>query len=119
MAAAQYGLDNLCLVIDRNRLQISGTTEQVMAHENMAERLSSFGWHTVTCRGNDYESLAAAFDEARGTRGRPTAILAQTVKGYGISFMEDQVGWHHRVPTEDEYQQAMQELEVKAHGLCQ
>ena len=119
MAAAQYGLDNLCLVIDRNRLQISGTTEQVMAHENMAERLSSFGWHTVTCRGNDYESLAAAFDEARGTRGRPTAILAQTVKGCGISFMEDQVGWHHRVPTEDEYQQAMQELEVKAHGLCQ
>lgn len=119
MAAAQYGLDNLCLVIDRNRLQISGTTEQVMAHENMAERLSSFGWHTVTCRGNDYESLAAAFDEARGTRGRPTAILAQTVKGCGISFMEDQVGWHHRVPTEDEYQQAMQELEVKAHGFCQ
>ena len=119
MAAAQYGLDNLCLVIDRNRLQISGTTEQVMAHENMSERLSSFGWHTVTCRGNDYESLAAAFDEARGTRGRPTAILAQTVKGCGISFMEDQVGWHHRVPTEDEYQQAMQELEVKAHGLCQ
>ena len=119
MAAAQYGLDNLCLVIDRNRLQISGTTEQVMAHENMAERLSSFGWHTVTCRGNDYESLAAAFDEARGTRGRPTAILAQTVKGCGISFMEDQVGWHHRVPTEDEYQQAMQELEVKAQVICE
>ena len=74
MAAAQYGLDNLCLVIDRNRLQISGTTEQVMAHENMAERLSSFGWHTVTCRGNDYESLAAAFDEPaapRPTHGHP------------------------------------------------
>ena len=116
MAAVQFELDGLCLIIDRNRLQISGTTEQVMAHENMEERLKSFGWHVVTCDGNDYESLAEAFAQARCRHGQPTALLAQTVKGCGISFMEGRVEWHHRVPTEQEYDQAMQELEAKENG---
>jgi len=115
MAAGHYHLDNLCAVLDRNRLQISGTTETVMAHENMAERFETFGWHTVTVDGHDFSKLLAAFKEARQFRGKPTLIVAETIKGYGVSFMENQPSWHHQVPTKEAYEAAVAELEMRGN----
>lgn len=111
MAASHYELDNLCAVVDRNRLQISGSTEEIMHHEDLAQRFSSFGWHVVTADGNDISSLENAFQEAGQHRHEPTVVIANTVKGCGVSFMEDRAGWHHRVPTDEEYAQAVGELD--------
>lgn len=113
MAAGHYKLDNLCAVVDRNRLQISGGTEAVMAQDDQAARWHSFGWHVCAAKGNDCADLIRAFEEAKAYRGKPTVILAETIKGCGVSFMENQAGWHHRVPTEEEYTMAMQELAEK------
>lgn len=113
MAASQYNLDNLCAVVDRNGLQISGTTKEVMDHENLDDRFSSFGWHVIHAIGNDIESLDAAFETAKTVKGMPTVIIADTIKGYGVSFMENSVPWHHKVPNADEYQQATEELSAK------
>ncbi len=110
MAASQYKLDNLCAVIDRNGLQISGTTKDVMCHEDLESRWSSFGWHVIHANGNDIESLDTAFDTARTISGKPTVIIAHTMKGYGVSFMENSVSWHHKVPDADEYKRAAAEL---------
>lgn len=112
MAAHQYKLDNLCAIVDRNRLQISGCTEDVMAHDSQEERWGSFGWHVVSVNGNDYKELKAAFDEAKTVKGAPTVIIANTVKGYGSSVMENKAGWHHKVPNEEEYAQIMKDLEA-------
>ncbi len=103
MAAGHYGLDNLCAVIDRNRLQISGCTEDVMAQDSQEERWRSFGWHVITVDGNSIPALQAAFASARATKGKPTVIIASTVKGCGSPLMENQADWHHRVPTAEEY----------------
>lgn len=113
MAGGHYKLDNLCAVVDRNRLQISGSTEQVMAHDDQDKRWSSFGWHVVHAEGNTIESLNAAFEEAKNTKGQPTVVIADTTKGYGVSFMEDKAGWHHKVPSESEYTLALEELEQR------
>lgn len=113
MAGSYYKLDNLCAVIDRNRLQISGPTETVMAHEDLTARWTGFGWHVVHANGDDLASLDKAFAAAMDYKGSPTVIIADTTKGYGVSFMENQAGWHHRVPTETEYHQAMEELEQR------
>ncbi len=110
MAASHYRLDNLCAVVDRNRLQISGCTEDVMAQDSQDERWAAFGWHTLHARGNDVENLERAFGEAKHFQGKPTVIIADTVKGCGVSFMENQAGWHHRVPTQEEYEAAKREL---------
>lgn len=110
MAASQYGLDNLCATVDRNRLQISGCTEDVMHHENLAERFRSFGWNVISAEGNKVDSLCAAYEQAKKGKGKPTVVIADTTKGRGVSFMENKAGWHHRVPTEDEYRRAMEEL---------
>lgn len=110
MAASQYHLDNLCATVDRNRLQISGSTEDVMHHEDLAERFRAFGWNVVSTEGNSIDSLCAAYDAAKSVKGKPTVVIANTTKGCGVSFMENQAGWHHRVPTEEEYRQAMEEL---------
>lgn len=110
MAGGHHKLDNLCAVIDRNRLQISGTTEQVMTQEDQAERWASFDWHTLKAEGNNVAQLTEAFRLAAEHKGQPTVIIAETVKGYGVSFIENQAAWHHRIPTETEYQQAMAEL---------
>ncbi|HIV86627.1 MAG TPA: transketolase [Candidatus Pygmaiobacter gallistercoris] len=111
MCAAQYKLDNLCAVVDRNRLQISGTTDQVMSTAGLGDRWSSFGWSVIEVEdGNSIPQLRAAFAKAAQTKGKPTLLIADTVKGKGVSFMENQVGWHHRIPTEQEYEQAMAEL---------
>ena len=113
MAAGHYKLDNLCAVVDRNRLQISGNTETVMAHDPLGARFAAFGWNVLSASGNDVSAMNAAFELAKKTKGKPTVIIAETTKGFGVSFMENQAGWHHRVPTEEEYKQGMEELEQR------
>ena len=113
MAASQYRLDNLCATVDRNRLQISGSTEEVMHHEDLAERFRTFGWNVIPTKGNDVDALCAAYETAKTVKGKPTVVIANTTKGCGVSFMENQAGWHHRIPTEEEYRQAMEELNQK------
>ena len=112
MAAHQYKLDNLCAIVDRNRLQISGCTEDVMAHDSQEERWSSFGWHVISVNGNDYKELKSAFDEAKTVKGAPTVIIANTIKGCGSPVMENKAGWHHKVPNAGEYAQIMKDLEA-------
>lgn len=114
MAASHYHLDNLCAVIDRNRLQISGSTEEVMHQENIARRWSSFGWRVIDVEnGNDSDSLYRAFMRAKNNRFRPTVIIAETVKGYGSKIMENKADWHHRVPTEKEYRDMLSEFQKR------
>ncbi len=110
MAANQFHLDNLCAVVDRNRLQISGNTEDVMAHDSLQARWSAFGWHVITVNGNDYRQLKTAFDTAKTVKGAPTVVIAETVKGCGSPVMENKAAWHHKVPTAEEYEQIMKDL---------
>ena len=113
MAGPHFKLDNLCAIIDRNKLQISGTTEQVMALDNLENKWSSFGWHTIVVKdGNCIEQLSDAFEEAKTVKGKPTLIIAETVKGKGSSIMENKVSWHHHVPNDDEYKAIMEDLEL-------
>lgn len=114
MAGGHYGLSNLCAVVDRNHLQISGTTEQVMTHENLHTQVESFGWHVIEVNGNNMEELLAAFEEAKTVTDRPTCIIANTIKGFGGGeVMENKANWHHKVPTDAEYEQIKAELERK------
>lgn len=110
MAAAHYRLDNLIAIIDRNRLQISGCTEDVMSLEPLAEKWHSFGWAVVPVDGHDHAALSHALHNVPAQAGKPTLILARTVKGRAVSFMENEVHWHHGVPTEIQLQQALAEL---------
>ena len=114
MAGSHYKLDNLCAVVDRNRLQISGNTEDVMAHDDLHERFASFGWHVIdVADGNDIDQLKVAFDEAKETKGKPTVLIANTVKGKGSSVMENKANWHHKVPNEEELAQIKKDLKEK------
>ena len=114
MAASQYKLDNLCAVVDRNRLQISGNTEDVMHQDDLHERFRSFGWNVIDVKdGNNIEQLNAAFDEAKTVKGKPTVLIANTIKGCGSSVMEDKAAWHHHVPNAEEYEQIMKDLEAR------
>lgn len=114
MAGGHYKLDNLCAVIDRNGLQISGTTEYVMSHEDLAARWAAFNWNVIEVEnGCDLDELDAAFEAAKNCKGKPSVIIAKTTKGYGVSFMENLPVWHHKVPTEEEYNLAMNELKAK------
>jgi transketolase len=113
MAAHQYKLDNLCAVVDRNRLQISGCTEDIMAHDVQEERWGSFGWHVISIDGNNYDELKAAFEEAKNTKGQPTVVIANTVKGCGSSVMENKANWHHKVPTAEEYAQIINDFKTR------
>ena len=118
MAAHQYKLDNLCAVVDRNRLQISGNTEDVMGHDDLVQRIASFGWHVIDVKdGNNIDELNAAFEEAKTVKGKPTAIIANTVKGCGSSVMENKANWHHKVPTQEEYQQIIADFEARKEAL--
>ena len=111
MAASHYKLDNLCAVVDRNRLQISGCTEDVMAQGDLCQRFASFGWHVINvCNGNNMEQLVAALEEAEQVKGKPTMLIANTVKGCGSSVMENKAAWHHKVPSEEEYVQIKRDL---------
>lgn len=112
MAGGHFKLDNLCAVIDRNKLQISGYTEDVMGHENLEERISSFRWHVIRVDGNDVEALDRAFEEAKTVKGMPTCIIADTVKGFGGGpIMENKAEWHHKVPSKEEFEIIASELE--------
>lgn len=113
MSATQYGLDNLCAVVDRNRLQISGCTEDVMHQDSQQERWAAFGWNVITVDGHDYEALAKAFADAKQCKGRPTVLIAETTKGFGSSVMENKAGWHHHVPTQEEYEQIMADFAAR------
>lgn len=118
MAASQYKLDNLCAVVDRNRLQISGNTEDIMGHDDLHERFRSFGWHVIdVADGNDIDELCRAFDEAKATKGKPTVLIANTVKGKGSKVMEDKANWHHKVPTAEEYEQIMSDFKKAEEEL--
>jgi transketolase len=104
MAAGHYGLGNLCAVVDRNHLQISGTTEEVMTHENLHAQIESFGWQVLEVDGNDIGQLDDAFTQAKTVTDRPTCIIANTIKGFGGGdVMENKAGWHHKLPTDEEY----------------
>lgn len=110
MAAGQFGLDGLTLVVDRNRLQQGDTTENTVTLDPLADRLVSFGWSVVEVDGHDIGALVRTFTDLPVVAGRPTAIIARTTKGKGVSFIEDRVDWHHRVPTDAEMDQANDEL---------
>lgn len=112
MAAGHYHLDNLCATVDLNHLQISGTIEKVMNSESLADKFRDFGWHVICVEdGNNCEQLVKAYEKAKTLKGKPTVVLANTVKGKGISFMENQASWHHGVMTDEQYHEAVKELE--------
>ena len=112
MAAAKWQLDNLCAFVDVNGLQIDGPTGKVMPSEPLDAKFAAFGWHVVKIDGHDMEAILAALDEARTVKGQPTVILAATVKGKGVSFMENQAGWHGKAPNDEQFAQAKAELEA-------
>ena len=121
MAASHYKLDNLCAVVDRNRLQISGNTEDVMAHDDLHERFRAFGWNVIDVKdGNSIPQLKAAFDEAKTVKNKPTVVIANTVKGKGSETMENKANWHHKVPSPEEVIQIKTDLrkrrEAQIHG---
>lgn len=111
MASNKYKLDNLCVIVDNNNLQIDGTIEEVKGLEHIEEKFESFGFNVITVNGNKIADLIQAFDKAKTTKGRPTAIVAITTKGKGVSFMENQASWHGKAPNEEQYKQAMEELQ--------
>ena len=108
--AAHYKLDNLCVIIDNNGLQIDGRIADVMSLYPIDEKMRAFGFEVVCIDGNSFPELETAFAKARATKGKPTCILMHTVKGKGVSFMEDQVGWHGKAPNDEQYAQGMAEL---------
>ncbi len=110
MFAGHYHLDNLVAIVDSNGLQIDGRVGDVMDPCPFEDKYRAFGWHVISVDGHDFDALDAAFHEARAVKGRPTCIVAKTVKGKGVSFMEDQCGWHGQAPKEEQYLLAMQEL---------
>ena len=110
MAANKYKLDNLCVIIDNNNLQIDGTIEEVMSSYPIDEKFKSFGFEIINIDGHDIDEIMKAFEVAKNIKGRPTCIIAKTIKGKGVSFMENQVGWHGKAPNEEQYNQAIKEM---------
>ena len=117
MSAGNYALDNLCALVDRNRLQISGNTEDVMKQDSQEERWAAFGWNVLSVPGNDLAALDAAFTLAAQTKRKPTVIIANTTKGYGSSLMEDKASWHHHLPNADEYKQIVADFTAREGAL--
>ncbi len=112
MAAAKFKLDNLCAIVDVNGLQIDGKTADVMPTEPLDGKFAAFGWNVIKVDGHDFDALKAAFEQAKTVKGQPTVILAKTAKGKGVSFMEDNAGWHGKAPNAEQYEQAKAELEA-------
>ena len=120
MLAAHRKLDNLVVIVDNNNLQIDGAITEVNSPYPIDKKFEAFNFHVINVAdGNDMAQLRAAFDEAKATKGMPTAIVMKTVKGKGVSFMENQVGWHGKAPNDEEYAQAMADLEKVGEALCQ
>ena len=119
MFAGHRKLDNLVLIVDNNNLQIDGKISDVCSPYPIDEKFKAFNFHVINVDGNDFEALAAAFAEAKTVKGMPTAIVAKTVKGKGVSFMEDNAGWHGKAPNDEEFAIAMEELTKEGERLCQ
>ncbi len=119
MFAGARKLDNLCVIVDNNNLQIDGTVEEVCSPYPLDKKFESFNFHVINIDGNDMEAIRQAFAEAKATKGMPTAIIAHTVKGKGVSFMEHEVGWHGKAPNDDECAIAMEDLKKAGEALCQ
>ena len=117
MSAAKYKLDNLCGIVDVNGLQIDGRTAAVMPSEPLDAKFAAFGWNVIKADGHDFDSLRAALAAAKAEKDRPSVILAKTVKGKGVSFMENDPGWHGKAPNAEQYEQAMAELNAAVEKL--
>ncbi|MCR5145061.1 MAG: transketolase [Lachnospiraceae bacterium] len=120
MFAGSHNLDNFVVIVDNNNLQIDGTIEEVNSPYPITDKFAAFNFHVIAVEdGNDFDQLRAAFDEARNTKGKPTAIIMKTVKGKGVSYMENSVGWHGKAPNDEEYAIAVEELKKAEEALCQ
>ncbi len=119
MFAGFRKLDNLVVVVDNNNLQIDGAIDEVCSPYPIDKKFEAFNFHTIVINGNDFDEIRAAFKEARETKGKPTAIIARTTKGKGVSFMENNVGWHGKGPNDEECRIALEELEKAGEALCQ
>lgn len=119
MWAGHRKLDNLVVIVDNNNLQIDGSVEDVCSPYPIDKKFEAFNFHAININGNDFDEIRAAFAEARATKGMPTAIIAKTLKGKGVSFMENAVDWHGKAPNDDEYKIAMEDLEKAGAALCQ
>ncbi len=117
MAAAKYKLSNLCAFVDVNGLQIDGKTSDVMPSEPLDKKFEAFGWRVIKVDGHDYNALINAYEEAKQDDGRPVVLLAKTIKGKGVSFMENNAGWHGKAPNAEQYEQAKAELDAKVAEL--
>lgn len=113
MAGGNFALDNLCALVDRNRLQISGSTEDVMKQDSQEQRWAAFGWNVLSVPGNDVRALDDAFGLAEETKGKPTVIIANTTKGYGSAVMENKAAWHHHLPNQQEYDQIVADFAAR------
>lgn len=119
MWAGHRKLDNLVVIVDNNNLQIDGEISKVCSPYPIDKKFEAFNFHTIVIDGNNFDEIRAAFEEARNTKGQPTAIIAKTIKGKGVSYMENQAGWHGKAPNDEEYAIAMAELEKAGEALCQ
>ena len=119
MWAGHRKLDNLVVIVDNNNLQIDGSVEDVCSPYPIDKKFEAFNFHVINIDGNDFDQIRTAFKEARETKGMPTAIIAKTVKGKGVSFMENAAGWHGKAPNDEEYEIAMADLEKAGEALCQ
>ena len=119
MFAGAKKLDNLVVIVDNNNLQIDGTVEEVNSPYPIDKKFEAFNFFVIEIDGHNFDQLRSAFSEAKEMKGRPTAIICKTVKGKGVSFMEDQVGWHGKAPNDEEYEIAMKDLERIGEALCQ
>ncbi|MDY3765670.1 MAG: transketolase [Lachnospiraceae bacterium] len=119
MFAGHRKLDNLIVIVDNNNLQIDGSIDEVCSPYPIDKKFEAFNFHVINIDGNDFAQIRKAFDEAKTVKGMPTAIIAHTLKGKGVSYMENQVGWHGKAPNDEEYKIAMEELEKAGEALCQ
>ncbi len=119
MFAGHRKLDNFVAIVDNNGLQIDGPVDEVCSPYPIDEKFEAFGFHVINVDGHDFQALKAAFDEAKATKGQPTAIIAKTLKGKGVSFMEGQASWHGTAPNDEQYAQAMEDLKKAGESLCQ
>ena len=117
MFADHYKLDNLLAIVDNNNLQIDGTVEEVMSPYPIPEKFAAFGWHVITIDAHNFDEIEKAFEEAKTVKGKPTVIVQKSIKGKGVSFMENQVGWHGSAPTAEQYEQALKELRDTLNAL--
>ena len=117
MFASHYKLDNLVAVVDNNNLQIDGTVEEVMSPYPIPEKFAAFGWHVITIDAHNFDEIEKSFEEAKTVKGKPTVIVQKSIKGKGVSFMENQVGWHGSAPNAEQYEQALKELRDTLNDL--